>query len=335
MIALEYLLSTTLFVNIFLVNVSHVIRRPTADNLDVTWFPIAFVAELFTVLFVNSFPFTVFSLLDANARSSRDMVVPGLPTWQLWVDVDEFIASHDGWVLQPLLIWMVNSDISPTTVEDSRIVLDNVVNFGGLNSMPGWLSDALDPFFAKDKYVPLGYHAMTHPDKEPAFEIWLLLAVPSNTTVPLRDIFHAPCLLHDEALLTFFGPLKLGDVTVGNVNSLVDRRQSFLDKNKFSLLDDSLGHCWLHNALSLLVDSGDAADLHMRCFTIDPSFVAEYVFSRDAYGWVISAAHEAFKVSSNNLTSAGNEYRSVAGVLLESTVPGLLDSTTRVLLGWE
>ncbi len=275
-------------------------------------------------------PDPLFTVLDKNARVSRDMLVNGLPFWEVYVDdMQEFAASHKGWLLQPALVWFLDSG-NGTLLHGAAAekISKKIVAAGGMEQFACEVARFAGPSLPQCS-IPLGFHILPAPDDSMLLEAWILFAVDPSVRSSRKDLLSIEVPSVSGAHVMVSLPVSVPLMPVGSIlhaSALVNSHV-----HCFNSLDGVTAHQWLHDAFYATLYDDGSQSLNMRCFTADPVFVA--VASLDPYcaDWLAPVACDAMVYPSKDLSAAGNDYRLLASTLF-NVGPDLLEDAVKVML---
>ncbi len=247
-----------------------------------------------------------------DIRDFQDEVLES--SWGLFVDVDEFVASHSDWVVFSATGWFENPGLTRPAPSTNARMLDNVAAFGGFEKLMGFVASFSS--WGDASCVPLGFHFGSSSD---------------NLWGPVTMIFASPYASNGVRMQ--LEPFCSDDVpawpfkfrfiaTVSNPVVPICRdwykHPVWPDMLPNPLpLDNDMGHGWLHGAL-IVCDVFTFVNENpvLFCRESDPTFLSHLVAHFLLWEVTVADMVARLRVSSDVLSSALNMYRLTASALL-------------------
>ncbi len=269
---------------------------------------------------------------------SKDMINPGVPAWGLFVNVDEFVASHPDWLLiSDMLTFYDADDLGMSLYPSDKLLADVLDREDSLRVVGNHVAASLEESAVLSvlqrrrmlkngntsnsivvshkspaQIVCVGFHVTAAVDHAYPLSIAFLFAVApqyavlfdsSNATVECPHPQAPSIVLH---MLFTNSPILVSDL---------DRLELQNRDLKFVSLDSNCEHAWLHHAF--VASSGRRLLwFEVHCTSADPVFLAQVCIGLDIQ--TVLDVKRMLSVESSDLSREQNEFRLVASSLFDS-----------------
>ncbi len=269
---------------------------------------------------------------------SHDFVVDNVPSWGLFVDVDEFVASHPDWSLFSVAgqfgMRPAHGTVSDLVSVEGLLVeeFSNMVAVQGVAAVPFNVANAVlsvlnvDAFNAK-RLVPVGFHARTFNDSCFSLEFMFVFAAAPELPVmyassSIFDVVLDPFLSH----VLFVARRQRMPIVISTLSSVMPLRAPL----RFVAEDGLTQHTWLHDVLSVSCSLFDVERQELSCLSVSPGYMVSRLTERLQPDLQRVAVSQLSRVS-NDLSRSQNDFRLIAGSLFASVpLNQLLDAAAIV-----
>ncbi len=257
---------------------------------------------------------------------SKEHIAGGIPTWEVLVDVEQFVAEHPGWDLMTASQHFVNKSGTPMSERTFSRTMFKIAEQGGFGTVMEFVKNAPVWTVENENIICVAYHTQPKIDPEHHETLFVYAIAPGIAGKEYNGIHFVHGTYWPLSTIRIRGRFSYKEIPL-HVRYGAEEKEAYHQKGNIvpelenpNVLDGSRDHCWLHEILSFSRRSFQlSADPILYCPTADPVSAVEILtYHTNTTQKVFDLVEKFLRQEAKSLTASQNEYRLLAATMIEA-----------------